>query len=208
MQLRSFSSTALARLRDEGPHPVPPRFVAKARLRGARKLHLGSGLNRLNGWANVDYLLAPGVVAHDLTRPLPVRGESISYIYSEHFIEHITKPEASALLKECFRVLEPGGVIRISTPNLSKLVEEYTAGRVDEWRDVDWKPSTPCQLLNEGMRLWGHQYLYDHEELTALLQDRGFTKVERAGWRESVHPDLCKLECRPFHDEVIVEATK
>jgi len=63
-------------------------------------------------------------------------------------------------------------------------------------------------MLNESMRLWGHQFLYDVEELTALLREVGFSDVVSVGWRQSRHGALRDLECRPFHNEIILEATK
>jgi predicted SAM-dependent methyltransferase len=174
----------------------------------AKQLHLGCGGNLLSGWANVDLEAAAGVIQHDLTEPLPLPPETVKFIYSEHFIEHITRGQALGLLRECQRVLTREGVIRLSTPNLTKLVDEYLAYRTTEWADVDWHPSTPCQMVNEGMRLWGHQFVYDLDELTLLLGEAGFEHVTQVAWRESRHPELKGLECRPFHGEIIVEAVK
>lgn len=174
----------------------------------AERLHLGCGGNLLPGWANVDLETAAGVIQHDLTEPFPLPTGTVQFIYSEHFIEHITRAQALALLRECQRVLAPGGVIRLSTPNLRKLLDEYSARRTAEWSDVDWHPSTPCQMVNEGMRLWGHQFVYDPDELTLLLHEAGFEQITQVPWRESLHPELKGLECRPFHGEIIVEAMK
>ncbi|HKR02268.1 MAG TPA: methyltransferase domain-containing protein [Pyrinomonadaceae bacterium] len=174
----------------------------------ATQLHLGCGGNLLPGWANVDLDAAEGVIQHDLTEPLPLHSETVKFIYSEHFIEHITRDQALALLRECQRVLTPDGVIRLSTPNLKKLLNEYSARRTTEWSDVDWHPSTPCQMVNEGMRLWGHQFVYDPDEIVLLLNEAGFQHITKVDWRESRHPELKGLECRPFHGEIIVEAVK
>ena len=174
----------------------------------AAQLHLGCGANLLPGWANIDLDAADGVIQHDLTAPFPLPPRTVKLIYSEHFIEHITRGQALVLLRECHRVLTPGGVIRLSTPNLKKYLDEYLAGRITEWSDVDWRPNTPCQMVNEGMRLWGHQFVYDLDELTLLLEEAGFQDIAQTAWRESNHRELQGLECRPFHGEVIVEAVK
>lgn len=42
---------------------------------------------------------------------------TFSFIFSEHFFEHLFLDEASALFKECHRVLKPGGVIRTVVPD-------------------------------------------------------------------------------------------
>jgi len=204
--VKKFALTArdgAARLR-----PVIARSTSRRRLSAATKLHLGSGDNVLSGWANLDLLGGNGVLSLDLTKPLPVDSNSIDFIFTEHFIEHITRAQGAGLLADCYRVLRPGGVIRISTPSLRKLVSEYTSGRVEEWGDVEWLPSTPCQMVNEGVRDWGHQFVYDHEEMHLLLKEVGFRQIVDRDWRRSGHSQLENLECRPHHDEVIVEATK
>ncbi len=144
----------------------------------------------------------------DLRRPLPVATSHIELIFSEHFLEHISRDEGRRLLSECYRVLKPGGVIRISTPNLEKLVDQYSRRRITEWHDMNWTPETPCCLLNEGLRLWGHQFVYDTAELTQALRDAGFHEIEPRLYRSSAVAGLNELETRPFHDEIIVEATK
>lgn len=172
------------------------------------KLHLGCGTNILPNWVNVDIDGPEAVLKWDLTQPLPFSAGTVRFIFNEHFIEHITQPEAAALLSECYRLLAPKGVLRISTPSLRKLIDEYLLNRTTEWIDVGWGPATPCRMLNEGMRLWGHQFLYDAAELTSLLRACGFAAIAEVEWRQSTNADLRNLECRPFHDEIILEATK
>jgi predicted SAM-dependent methyltransferase len=174
----------------------------------ALRLHLGCGKNILSTWTNVDIDGPAEVVKLDLTQPLPFATESAEFIYSEHFIEHIERSQAQALLLECARILRPRGVLRLSTPSLEKVIEEYLKGRTEEWLDVEWHPRSPCQMVNEALRLWGHCFLYDKREVTALLNESGFTHIELVPWRQSKFPELKSLECRPFHNEIIVEATK
>jgi predicted SAM-dependent methyltransferase len=172
------------------------------------RLHLGCGNHILNGWINID-LDSPTADLHaDLTQPLKFKDESIEYIYSEHFIEHITRDQALSLLRECRRVLTTGGTIRLSTPNLKWLVEKYIASDLREWEDVNWLPNSSCNLMNEGMRSWGHQYLYDQSELIAILHEAGFSSPTLCKHQDSSHDGLKNLECRPFHQELIIEAYK
>ncbi len=49
---------------------------------------------------------------------------TFSFIYSEHFLEHIWQDEAYALFAECFRVLKPSGVFRIVVPDADLRVYE------------------------------------------------------------------------------------
>jgi hypothetical protein len=61
-------------------------------------------------------------------------------------------------------------------------------------------------MVNEGLRLWGHKFVYDEPELMLLLREAGFTRVRAAAWHESPHEPLRGLEARPFHNELIWEA--
>ena len=190
-------------------HRLNNKFILGLKLDSkSTKLHLGCGDNLLSGWSNIDFNGWRGVIEHNLTRPLPLNAEIVKFIFSEHLIEHITRDEALALTRDCYRVLVPGGVLRLSTPNLRTIVDGYLGGMKAEWKDLDWQPQTPCQMLNGSVRLWGHQFIYDFEELKLLLHEAGFQKVERVDWRESSYDDLKGLENRPFQDDLIVEAVK
>jgi predicted SAM-dependent methyltransferase len=149
-----------------------------------------------------------GVVGWDLANRLPLPAGTIELIYCEHFVEHLTLQQTVALCDEWYRLLQSGGKLRLSTPNLKKMIDEYRACRTTEWCDVGWSPVTPCQMMNEGLRLWGHQFTYDVDELRRVLVEAGFREVTEVAWRESGTPALRNLECRPFHGELILEATK
>lgn len=172
------------------------------------KIHLGCGSNYLEGWQNVDLDSPLADVKADLRSRLQYADASVDLIFNEHFIEHITRDEGVQFLKECYRVLKPGGVIRISTPDLRWLVAQYISDKLDEWKDVEWLPLTSCQLMNEGMRSWGHQFVYDRSELIDVLRLSGFTKVIQVSHLDSTVPELRGLECRPWHQELIFEARR
>ena len=60
----------------------------------------------------------------------------------------------------------------------------------------------------KGLRLWGHQYVYDREELHRAIGLAGFAGIVDVEWRHSKHDALRGLEIRPWHHELIVEATR
>jgi predicted SAM-dependent methyltransferase len=180
-------------------------FSAKRMLR-FDKFHLGSGPRNLPGWANLD-IAGKGNIIWDLRRPLPLAAGSIRYIYTEHFIEHIPRADALVLLKNCRHALGRSGLIRISTPNLRFLCELYIKGELPDASAVGWFPATPCIMVNEAVREWGHLFIYDAEELSALLREAGFTNVSYKAWGESEHAELRGLESRPFYNDLILEAS-
>jgi len=181
------------------------RLRTPSLLKGYDRLHLGSGGRLLDGWANVD-INGLGNLVWDLTRPLPIPPGRVRFVYTEHFIEHISLADSRRLLSHARRVMAPGSVIRISTPDLKALVDDYQAGRLIRMDHAEWYPETLCQMVNEGMHWWGHTFLYDEAELTRLLRECGFSDVRRVKWGESDFPELRGLESRPDFDDLIVEA--
>ena len=183
------------------------RVATPRRLRRFDRLHLGSGARRLDGWANVD-INGLGAIVWDLRKPLPVRPGQIRFVYTEHFIEHIGRDDAVRLLRHVRRTLADEGVLRVSTPDLAHLVEEYRARRVVHMEHGGWYPETPCIMLNEAMRLWDHVFLYDEAELRRLLEECGYSRIERVEWGQSEFSELRSLESRPDFSDLIVEARK
>jgi predicted SAM-dependent methyltransferase len=173
-----------------------------------RKLHLGCGPHALAGWENFDLQPHPGVMALDLSKELPFDTESVDFIFTEHFIEHLDYETGFYFLKQCYRVLHPDGVLRVSTPNLKTLIRDYEDKNVERYKGT-WEPTTPCRMVNEGMRLWGHQFIYDWHELWVSLYNSGFRGITTGSrWHESNHAELRNLEVRPYRDDLIMEAEK
>lgn len=169
------------------------------------KLHLGSGPVSLDGWVNIDLDSPTADMMLDLRQPLPFADCSVTHVFSEHVIEHIEYAEALSLLKELRRVLIPSGVVRITTPDLAWLVLNYVGGVTGGWGAL-WQPGAPARLINEGLRSWGHCFVYDRPEMLRLFTEAGFGDVTFVNWRESADPVLAGLESRPYNHEIIVEA--
>lgn len=185
------------------------------------RLHLGCGARLIAGWQNVDLELDASAVvdehhrfmAYDLRNGLPFGEASVDRIFSEHFLEHLHRHDAWRLLRDCHRVLEPGGVIRASVPDLQTLIFKYLAandgdrGALCFAEKVGWLPSTPCQLVNEGMRLWGHLFVYDAAELALVFKEAGFSRVTAVHHGRTNVVDM-PVETRPFLGDIVVEAVR
>ena len=176
------------------------------------KLHAGSGGHMLEGWINVDVDADPTVnLAADLGRSIPLRSGSVHFIHSEDFIEHLDIEPGLQFLRESFRVLRPGGVMRIATPDLRALINEVYFGRDPEhlrWCSEFLEAAGPCAALNMHMRMNGaHRFIYDEDHLREVLEQCGFT-VKRVRYNRSSHRELRFLELRDFGLSLYVEATK
>lgn len=54
---------------------------------------------------------------YKLSDRLPFADRTFSFIFSEHFFEHLFLDEACELFKECFRVSAAGGCLRVAVPD-------------------------------------------------------------------------------------------
>lgn len=163
------------------------------------KLHLGCNSVILEGFINYDLTPGPGGIVQDLTKPLPHLDNSVDFIFSEHFLEHLTRPQALGLIKECHRVLKPGGKCRTTVPGLEYLVQDYITKYRDRYGDM-LKLPTACQMLNNNMRNWHHLHIFDLEDLMLLYKEAGFTVVNEAPHGE--------YEVRGWLCEITVEGVK
>lgn len=93
----------------------------------AKYVNLASGPIFIDSsaWENFDFAAAPGVQQADLLGQLPLADNSVQLVYSSHFLEHIPKPVVEVFLRECLRVLQPGGVIRLVLPDLENMARTY-----------------------------------------------------------------------------------
>ncbi len=159
-------------------------------------INLGSGHWKLPGWINVDMDQAsrPDVCA-DLSVALPFRDACADYMHTEDFIDQLDLEHARRFLAECHRILRPGGVIRILTPDVEQLARLYLhdpEALKKLWTEHVGVPlvyGTVGEILNTGMRFAGHTFLYDAETFARLAADCGF-RPEPVRFGESAHEAL------------------
>jgi predicted SAM-dependent methyltransferase len=163
------------------------------------KLHLGCCNQILPDYINYDLTPGPGGVVQDLTKPLPHEDNTVDFIFSEHFLEHINRDQALGLLKECYRVLKPGTICRTTVPDLRIIANDYINDYRDRFGDF-LKLPTACQMFNNSMRNWGHTYMYDVEDLMLLYKEAGFDVVAEVPHGE--------YEVRSWTSEITVHGLK
>ncbi|MBM9538345.1 class I SAM-dependent methyltransferase [Desulfobulbus alkaliphilus] len=96
-------------------------------------INLGCGPVFVDGpdWINLDFAApTPSVRQANLLKRLPLPSAKAQLVYSSHFLEHIPKPEVDGFLRECLRILQPGGILRLVLPDLEEMARSYLA-----WRD-------------------------------------------------------------------------
>ncbi len=180
-----------------------------------RKLQLGCGPNILADWLNTDYVKThENVLVLDATQGFPFANQVFDYIFSEHQIEHISYPAGISMLRNCFRVLKPGGKIRISTPDLAKILSLYTPNKTPlqecyiQWATDTFLPNVDqyyeTYVINNFFYNWGHTFLYDQEILRNALKRCGFIDIQLSVPGHSNDPHLSGIEFR-LHELLVFE---
>ena len=114
----------------------------------------------------------------DLRRGVPFPDECAQAAFLEHVLEHFSLGDVVAVLKECHRVLAPGGIVRIGVPDFGRYLESYSGDRsfIEELR-----PGRPTPLLAVGEVALnhGHRSVWDGPTLVAVLEEAGFVEARR-----------------------------
>ena len=162
----------------------------------APALNIGCGNHPLPGWLNTDFIpTSQNIMYMGATRPFPFDDEVFEFVYSEHMIEHIPYLDGLKMLTECYRVLKPGGRIRIATPNFTFLLRlcrpKKTAleNAYVKWSNQKFNKHAPEDnetfVINNFVRDWGHCFIYDEATLRGALNFVGFTDIALCKLNES-----------------------
>lgn len=196
------------------------------------KLNLGSGPSGVNGWLNYDIGVLPWLSKHprlrrlicllhllpknydvawpqielvDVRKRFPLEHNSVDYIYCSQVLEHFERYDASKVLKESFRVLKTGGIIRISVPDIDKMLANYLENKKvnpeEAAREInvlwwgyekDIEPSMIGKISKFFIR--DHQWHYNVSSMKKLLSEAGFRGTKAFSFRKGETPDLNRVE--------------
>lgn len=209
------------------------------------KLNLGCGPVQPSGWINVDgsnrawlasrlpWLDRLLVVLHligstefnkqtfyvDLLRQLPWKDRSVDVIYMGEILEHFTREEGEKVLRECYRILKPSGILRIRVPDNAFFWANY----IKEYEQIKKKPRSQWSLNHTRWiemffkdvcisrpKIWQsighyHKWMYDEISLIILIESIGFHNVQRKVFRQSAISQIEDVETR---EDLIIEAVR
>jgi predicted SAM-dependent methyltransferase len=172
-------------------------MIRAAGKEGNLRLHLGCGPRLLDGWINLDVAINPAIVSAKLPRGLKrFDGASAQFIYTSHFLEHLEYPgEATEFVSECYRILRPGGVLRIVVPGIEKIIAAYMCDDKDFFeiqaaQHPDWCTTKLEHLMYALQQDGQHKYGYDFETMKKLLIMGGFTNIVRSDFNSNEFAEL------------------
>ncbi|MFK7767052.1 MAG: methyltransferase domain-containing protein [Mariniblastus sp.] len=124
---------------------------------GQRYLNIGCGRRYHSEWVNLDLESNdPEVIRHDITSGVPFDESQFDAVYHSHVLEHLRPQQGIELITECFRVLKPGGVLRIVVPDLERIANLYLEKHQQAWSgdqestiDYNWMK---LELLDQMVR--------------------------------------------------------
>lgn len=138
-----------------------------------KALQLGCGMNRLPGWLNTDVEPDYGVTFLDVTQPIPAPENSFDFIFAEHLIENFGPEKLKKVLRECFRILKPGGILRLTF---------YCADAL--------RTMSASKQINAFATRLSKAYLHLSDEIRALLSEAGFDHISLTLPDESSYSQL------------------
>lgn len=187
-------------------------------------LNLGGGARLVPGWTNLDFTYGVSINSN-LLKKIPE--QSVKYIYTSHFLEHLAQKEAHQVLVESHRILKNGGILRITGPDLDSFVNamDFSESDLDMWWSTVW-PQRPSHVnssqafiemggdinfKNEPSINVGHIWPQTYSILYWHLIGAGFSRnnISKKKFLESniEHVKIHQLDNRSTHSYYI-EATK
>ena len=177
-------------------------------------LHLGCGINKLEGWINADFFsgLKPWKKDNnkpdwmlDLRFPLKCVDNIWDGVFTEHTLEHLYPNQTLALLNELHRTMKRGAWIRITVPDVEKYVEYYQH-KEGHQKFYIWQ--TGCEAIHAITQKWGHKSVWDSKLLERFLQEAGFVNIKKVSFRQGTDKLLLQARQERMRETLYMEAQK
>lgn len=148
---------------------------------GARVLELGGGENR-HQQATCMVDVRPGPLVDfpvDLNSvPLPIAPDDFDVVYASFVLEHLPYVNVAPLLKDCFRIVRPGGAVVFIVPNTEEQLR-WIQKHPDGWDGKDFYTSASELLF--GSQTYAanfHVAYFSADVATRLFSDAGFEQIQ------------------------------
>jgi len=147
------------------------------------RLNIGSGQRKFDnkhGWRNVDVnpKWHPDLVADGSHLPM-IEDGSADVIVLHHVLEHFGCGEAAPLIRECHRILCPGGSLLVFVPDMRQLFQAWMQGRLNT--QLMMTNVYGAYMDSEADR---HKWGYDRTSLKEFLGNSvAWSEIKAFDWR-------------------------
>jgi len=156
------------------------------------RLNLGSGMSGIaavdvlgigrDGWKSIDICPAYGAdESYDVTEGIRELDDSVALIWMGDFLEHVPRAKCVPLLRECRRVLKMGAQLRISVPDMTKVMLRWLVDDDGESDELSWLVYGQQGETQEGRNAGPDSHLngFTESRLRAALRHAGFITATR-----------------------------
>jgi predicted SAM-dependent methyltransferase len=190
-----------------------------------RLLHLGCGPIRIQSHGQVSWINADKEQNDSVERPASLTMDCLEVadhfgenyadgIFTCHMIEHLDYPkETVRFFEQAFKVLKPGGVLRVVVPDLTLIARAYTAGSDLKFiygTEGKWfyhKENSTAERFHFFMHAWEHRMVFNKPLLRELMTDAGFSDARKMPFGVSDVPEMCGID-RFQSESLCMEAVK
>jgi predicted SAM-dependent methyltransferase len=143
------------------------------------RLHLGCGNVHIRGWCNIDTLPTGATDLVCDIRTLPeLPNACAKQIYACHVLEHFSHTEIKPILRRWLEVLDAGGELRLSVPDLDAITRIYQSN-LAHFQIPGHQPWIALIYGGQKDEYDFHKTGFNFCWLKFLLEQVGFIDVER-----------------------------
>lgn len=160
------------------------------------KLQIGGGKNYLEAFINID-VFKPADIIFDIRNGIPLPPESINFIFTEHFLEHLDYPVSVLnFFSESERVLRKNGKLIIGVPDAGNIIQRYVKNDkkyLSKIKKKWYKKRSIIKNIDPGIDIVNliirdqdtdekynpHFWGYDEIKLKKLFKNTGFRNVKK-----------------------------
>ncbi len=89
-------------------------------------IDIGCGNTPKEGCIGIDVQDFGQEIVTNIDNGIPLPDSSVEYIYSSHFVEHMTEKQIEFLFLEMVRILKNDGIIEVRCPHDKTIIKYYT----------------------------------------------------------------------------------
>jgi predicted SAM-dependent methyltransferase len=115
-------------------------------------------------------------IKHDVTKPLPLADDCVDIYQSEDVFEHIETAILPDIINEIFRVLKPGGTLRLSLPDYRCDIL-YERSLTDANGKLIYDPGGGGKYVDGKVINGGHVWFPIYEDMKSILDKTLFKQV-------------------------------